>query len=121
MKKSDLLEQSGDIHISLILSRDKKIKKLNQKYLKRDYPTDVLAFEMKEELEDGDFYLGDVIVNIEQAERQAAEYGNTLKEEIAALVEHGVLHLLGVHHEGDDHSGEAPVENKEAADGEEEE
>lgn len=98
MKKNELLNCEGDIHISIILSKDNKIKSLNKKHLNRDYPTDVLAFEMKEKLEDGDFYLGDVIVNIEQAERQSEEFNNTLKEEIAELVEHGVLHLLGVHH-----------------------
>lgn len=101
MKKTELLNSSGDVHISIILSKDKKIRELNKKHLKRDYPTDVLSFEMREELKDGDFYLGDVIVNVEQAGRQAEEYGNSLQEEIAQLVEHGVLHLLGVHHPGD--------------------
>jgi probable rRNA maturation factor len=110
MKKTELLNSEGDVHISIVLSQDKKIQVLNKKHLKRDYPTDVLAFEMKETLEDGDFYLGDVIVNIEQAERQASEYGNSLKEEIAELVAHGVLHLLGVHHSGDDHSREKEAE-----------
>jgi probable rRNA maturation factor len=103
MKTNEILNSKGDIHISIILSKDKKIQTLNRKHLTRDYPTDVLAFEMKEKLEDGDLYLGDVIVNVEQAERQAVEYENSLKEEIAELVEHGVLHLLGVHHPGDDH------------------
>jgi probable rRNA maturation factor len=102
MKKTELLNSSGDVHISIILSKDKKIRELNKKHLKRDYPTDVLSFEMREELKDGDFYLGDVIVNVEQAGRQAEEYGNSLQEEIAQLVEHGVLHLLGVHHPGDE-------------------
>lgn len=102
MSKTDLLNTQGDIHISIILSKDKKIKELNKKHLNRDYPTDVLSFEMKENLENGDFYLGDVIVNLEQAERQSSEYGNSLQEEIAQLVEHGVLHLLGVHHQGDE-------------------
>jgi probable rRNA maturation factor len=54
-------------------------------------------------LEDGTFYLGDVIVNKEQAERQASEFGNNVEQEISELAGHGILHLLGVHHDGDDH------------------
>ena len=51
---------------------------------------------------DGEYYLGDVIVNKDQAQRQCTEYGNDLEHEISELVAHGVLHLLGVHHEDDD-------------------
>jgi probable rRNA maturation factor len=43
--------------------------------------------------------LGDVVVNKEQAQRQCKEYGNSVEEEIADLVGHGVLHLLGIYHE----------------------
>jgi probable rRNA maturation factor len=92
-----------NIHIEVIVSGDKEIHKLNKKYLNRDYPTDVLSFEINEVLEDGTLYLGDVIVNKEQAEKQAAEYNNSLEEEISELVAHGVLHLFGKHHDGDDH------------------
>ncbi|OGC70426.1 rRNA maturation RNase YbeY [candidate division WWE3 bacterium RIFOXYC1_FULL_39_7] len=93
----------GNIEISITLTNDSEIRKLNKKFLNKDYATDVLSFNIDQELEHGKYYLGDVIVNVEQAERQAGEYGNTLEQEIAALVEHGVLHLLGVHHDGDDH------------------
>ena len=93
----------GNIEISITLTNDSEIKKLNKKYLKKDYPTDVLSFNIDQELEKGRYYLGDVIVNTDQAARQANEFGNTLEQEIAELVEHGVLHLLGVHHDGDDH------------------
>ena len=92
-----------DFQITVKISGDKEIKELNSKYKNKDEPTDVLSFDVHEKLEDGTFYLGDIIVNKEGASRQAAEYGNTLEEEIAELVEHGVLHLLGVHHDGDDH------------------
>jgi probable rRNA maturation factor len=91
----------SNIYISVKISDDSEIKKLNKKHLNFDGVTDVLSFNMNEETEDG-YYLGDVIVNKEQAERQASEYGNSVEEEIAQLVEHGVLHLLGVHHDGDD-------------------
>lgn len=100
--KKSLLQSHRDIRINVKLSDDESIKALNKKYLSRDFTTDVLSFELKEKDVDGSYYLGDVIVNIDQAKRQAGEYGNTIEQEVAELVEHGVLHLLGVHHEDDD-------------------
>ena len=76
--------------------------KLNKQHLKRDYPTDVLSFNIDEETPTGEYYIGDIIVNIDQAKRQCLEYGNKdFRKEIAELVEHGVLHLLGIHHKED--------------------
>lgn len=91
------------LYISVTVVGDKEIHKLNKEYRKKDYATDVLSFNIDSEMEDGTYYLGDIVVNKEQAERQAADYGNTVEEEISDLVGHGVLHLLGVHHDGDDH------------------
>jgi probable rRNA maturation factor len=85
-------------YISVTLASDSEIHALNKKHLNHDYPTDVLSFNINEKLEDGTFYLGDVIVSTERAKKQAKEYGNTKEEEIADLVAHGVLHLLGVNH-----------------------
>ena len=90
-------------YISVTLTTDSEIHALNKKHLKRDCPTDVLSFNINEKLEDGTFYLGDVIVSIERAEKQAKEYGNTKEEEISDLVAHGVLHLLGVDHPEKEH------------------
>lgn len=88
--------------ITVVLSNDKEITQLNKKYFKRDYTTDVLSFNLNESTPEGDFHLGDIIVNKDQAARQSKEYGNDLEHEIAELVEHGMLHLLGVHHADDD-------------------
>ena len=87
--------------ISVFFTDDKEMRKMNKKYKGRDYPTDVLSFEIKEKQEDGSFYLVDIVVNKDQAKRQAGEYGNDFEEEISELVAHGVLHLLGVHHSED--------------------
>jgi probable rRNA maturation factor len=99
-KNKDILK--NEIYGSVSLISDSKMKKLNKKYLDRDQTTDVLSFEINEKQEDGTIYLGDVVVNKEQARIQAKDYENTLEEEISELVAHGVLHLLGVHHEDDD-------------------
>ena len=98
-----MLKKNQNIHISVKISGDKEIQRLNKKYLKRDYTTDVLSFETKEKQQDGSLYLGDIIVNRDQAARQAKKYDNDLEHEIAELTAHGVLHLLGVHHKGDNH------------------
>lgn len=86
------------MYIGVSLVDNKTIKALNKKHLGRDYATDVLSFNYDE----GE-YLGDVVVSTEKAKEQAKSYGNTYEQEIADLVAHGVLHLMGVHHKGDDH------------------
>jgi probable rRNA maturation factor len=101
MKKSDnILNQ--EIYVSVTLSNDSELKKMNKKYLDRDFTTDVLSFEINEKQEDGTLYLGDIVVNKDQAKRQAKDYDNSFEEEISDLVGHGILHLLGVHHDDDD-------------------
>ncbi len=88
-------------YISVFITDDKEMIKLNKEYLERDYSTDVLSFEIMEKQGDGTLYIGDIVVNKDQAGRQAKKYENDLEEEISELVGHGVLHLLGIHHEGD--------------------
>ena len=86
--------------INVHLVGDEEIRKLNKKHLGKDYATDVLSFNIDEQLPDGEYYLGDIIVNIDEAERQMKEYGNNdVRQEIAQLVEHGMLHLMGIHHD----------------------
>ena len=81
---------------------DSEIKKLNKETRGKDYATDVLSIEIEENLPDNKYYIGDIIVNVDQAKRQMELYGNDdVRLELAELVGHGVLHLLGIHHEGD--------------------
>lgn len=95
------INKNSKINVHIV--GDKEIQVLNKKHLGKDYPTDVLSFNIDEELPTGEYYVGDIIVNADQAERQRKEYGNDdVRKEIAQLVEHGVLHLLGIHHEHDD-------------------
>ena len=69
------------------------MKELNMKYRKKNRPTDVLSFNMDE----GNI-LGDVVICSSVAKENAKEYGTSLKAEIARLVAHGLLHLLGYDH-----------------------
>ena len=87
------------INVSIVSTSE--IKKLNKKYRGKNSPTDVLSFNLDQKLPNGDFLIGEVVVCESTAKKQAKEYGNTYPKEVAELVEHGVLHLLGEHHEGD--------------------
>ncbi len=96
-KATDFLGKKK-LYVSVSIVGDEEITKLNNKYRKKDFPTDVLSFDINQEQEDGTYYLGDVVVNKEQAQRQCKEYGNSIEQEISDLVGHGVLHLLGIDH-----------------------
>ena len=73
-----------------MLVSDAVIRGINARFLKRNRPTDVIAFELGE----GDTW-GEVYVSVERTAEQAADYGVTAAEELARCVIHGVLHLLG--------------------------
>jgi probable rRNA maturation factor len=93
--------QLKDVEVSIVLTDDKRIHELNKIYRHKDRPTDVLAFAMRE----GDFgalaggVLGDVIVSVPTARKQADERGASVLDEVTMLVAHGVLHLLGWDHD----------------------
>jgi probable rRNA maturation factor len=88
--------------ISVLFVEDREIRDINKTYLKRDRPTNVIAFSMQE----GPFrkihpqVLGDVVISIETAFRDARKEGMPLEDEILFLLIHGILHLLGYDHEG---------------------
>jgi probable rRNA maturation factor len=86
--------------LSVVLTDDATIHTLNRDYRKMDKPTDVLAFAMREGPLTGfsPDLLGDVVISLETAERQAAEVKRSLEEEVAMLSAHGLLHLLGFDH-----------------------
>jgi len=93
--------ESPDGELSLSFVTDQEITDLNQKHLFRPRPTDVLAFSMRE----GDFteinpsLLGDVVISVETAKKQADAKGHVFEEELCLLLIHGILHLLGYEHE----------------------
>jgi len=94
---------SPSVELGLVIATQERVKQLNRSYLGRDEPTDVLAFSMLSTggvppfvaPPDGVLHLGEVIVSYPQAVKQAEEHGHSVKREIAILIIHGVLHLLG--------------------------
>jgi probable rRNA maturation factor len=94
---------AGQAGATVVFVSDRAMRGLNRKFRGRAATTDVLSFPV----EQTDFEslagatLGDVVISVEQAARQAEENGLTLDEEIAQLILHGLLHLCGYDHETD--------------------
>jgi probable rRNA maturation factor len=87
---------SGEV--ALVLVRDPAVRDLNARYRGQDKPTDVLSFPGP----GGAAGLGDIVVSVDTAERNARRLGRTLERELDVLALHGFLHVLGYDHETDD-------------------
>ena len=85
------------VSLSILLCGDARMRRLNREWLGTDLPTDVLSFSSGER----DF-LGDIVIDVPYAARQAWRRGHTLAREVQILLAHGLLHLLGYDHEEDD-------------------
>lgn len=90
--------------VSITLTNDEYMHKLNLEYRGIDRTTDVLSFALNEseepEVMGGEDFneLGDIIISVERAEKQAQDYGHSVRREMAFLTVHGMLHLLGYDH-----------------------
>ena len=84
--------------VSLAFVGEQAIRTLNRKFMKKDKPTDVLSFPLGEKGPDGKFYLGDIVIAVPVAARQARAKGHGLDRELRLLAIHGFLHLLGYDH-----------------------
>lgn len=84
--------------VALVLTGDRAVRALNRRYRGQDKPTDVLSFPGP----GGELGLGDIVISVETAARNAREYGRTVPQELDILALHGFLHVLGYDHETDD-------------------
>ncbi len=91
--------------VTLALTDEAHIRRLNRDFRGVDAATDVLSFEATEPLPEGGVYLGDVAIALPVAQAQAQEQGNAVEAELALLTIHGVLHLLGYDHGDDETKG----------------
>jgi probable rRNA maturation factor len=89
------LDVSGEM--ALVFTGDRAVRRLNARYRGKDQPTDVLSFPGEARVG-----LGDVVISVEAAGRNAKGQGRTLLQELDVLALHGFLHLLGYDHETDD-------------------
>lgn len=103
-------EVSGKVYVSVIVVGDRKMRDLNRSYRKLDKTTDVLSFPTDDPSQDMDMHgfveakeagivLGDIVVSFPEARRQAVSKNELLDNVVCFLVEHGMLHLLGIHHD----------------------
>lgn len=97
------LDQPGEVSISFVT--DEAIRELNRDYRSQDKVTDVLSFPQYDslaEVRQADYlFLGDIVINLDQLARQAAEYGHSLAREVSYLSVHSLYHLLGFDHQTD--------------------
>lgn len=104
-------EGSRDVEVSVLLTDDARIQELNETYRNQTNPTDVLSFsQVEDRLDAPDIaaaanpcaLLGDIVISVDTAARQASQRGVSLEEELAELAAHGALHLLGYEDETDE-------------------
>ncbi len=113
---SDYLDIPYEISVNILLTDDENIRQINLSERNIDRPTDVLSFPALEFEKAGDFsfvkesdswlfdpetgelLLGDIVISLDTAQRQAKEYGHSIKRELAFLCAHSLLHLSGFDH-----------------------
>jgi probable rRNA maturation factor len=106
-KTAEIFAIDPQAEVSLLFVDDAYIQELNRDYRDKDCATDVLSFALNEgeepDIIDGpeEMLLGDIVISLETALRQAEEFGHDLERELAYLTVHGMLHLLGFDHEDD--------------------
>lgn len=91
------VEVAGGRRFTCLITGDGELRRLNLRFLGKDYATDVLSFPSGEEGES----LGEIAISAGRAAEQARSLGHTVEREIAILMLHGVLHLCGLDHERD--------------------
>lgn len=120
-------EQYGNpVEVSVTFTDDEDIRKLNRQFRNIDRATDVLSFPLFDYSGEEDEppvdelmgMLGDIVLSLETAQRQAAEYGHSFEREAAFLCVHSMLHLLGYDHEtGDEDEADMRRRQSEILDG----
>jgi probable rRNA maturation factor len=103
---SDLESRAKEV--SILLTDDAEIRELNRDFRGKDKATDVLSFPLER-----DGYLGDLVISVQTARKQAREYETPLRSEILRLIIHGILHLEGFEHEGVSRSEAQKMRRKE--------
>ncbi|NJN73568.1 MAG: rRNA maturation RNase YbeY [Limnothrix sp. RL_2_0] len=102
------LPSATNYELTLRFTTDAEIHGLNRQYRAKDQPTDVLSFAALEDdlgivlPDDEPVYLGDIIVSVDTAQRQAIARNHSLEVELGWLTSHGLLHLLGWDHPDED-------------------
>jgi len=102
----DAASEPPEASLAVVIASDDAVRELNRAYRHIDRPTDVLSFPTRDGPDfvvpgEAELYLGDVIISWPTARAQADEAGHSVRDELALLVVHGCLHLLGYDHATD--------------------
>lgn len=104
-KALEIQEVTADVELSIVITDNNSIRRINKEFRDKDMPTDVLSFpgyepEEIEEVKKSEelMVIGDIIISKEKVIEQSKEYENTFEREFAYLLVHGILHLLGYDH-----------------------
>ncbi len=111
---------SAEAELSVTFVGERLIRRLNREYLRHDWVTDVISFDLSGQGAGRPEHfplVGDIYICVPRARRQAREHGATEREELARLAIHGLLHLLGYDHEQPDQAGEMNALQEEAVAG----
>jgi probable rRNA maturation factor len=84
--------------LNILLTDDAEITSINKQFRNKEESTDILSFGYGLEEEP----IGDIVISLERISEQSQEFGNSFEEELLSITIHGVLHVLGYDHEGDD-------------------
>jgi probable rRNA maturation factor len=103
---------ADDAELSITLCDDDAIQALNAEWRGKDVATDVLSFPQGEMPPGAPRHLGDVVISVDTAARQASELGHGLDDELGVLLTHGLLHLLGHDHDDDEDRAEMLAEEQ---------
>lgn len=121
-KAAEQEECPYEFEVNITFTDDEGIRDVNREYRELDAPTDVLSFPLVDfdvpadfsgldsdeatvkyfNPETGELMLGDIMISVERAKRQAKEYGHSIRREICFLTAHSMLHLFGYDHEDDE-------------------
>ena len=97
------IAEVGDKFLTVVFVSDRRMRQLNAEFRGVGSTTDVLSFPFEpDEFDAAENHLGDIVISVEQAAKQASENALDFETEIAQLILHGILHLCGYDHETDD-------------------
>ncbi|MFN8657869.1 MAG: rRNA maturation RNase YbeY [Candidatus Obscuribacterales bacterium] len=100
LKDVDLAQLGERGQLSVVLTSNENIRKINKEWMGKDYATDVLSFplDLVPPPVGLPWEFGEIVISLEKAEEQAAAYGHSFERELAFLFVHGLLHVLGFDH-----------------------
>ncbi|MBR5049266.1 MAG: rRNA maturation RNase YbeY [Erysipelotrichaceae bacterium] len=104
-----VLELPEDAAVSAIFVTDRRMHQINRDYRGVDRTTDVISFALADDQSGEDYIpaeLGDIFINVDAADRQAYDYGHSVRREICFLFTHGLLHLCGFDHQNSEEESE---------------